>query len=884
MRVASFLICSSIAVLGLHASAQQSSSAPTLDSKLFKALAARSIGPAVMGGRVSDIALDPNDSASYFAAFGRGGLMKTADDGGSFAGALDDQDVSSMGAVAISPADSKVVWAGSGEANDRNSSGWGNGVYRSTDGGGTWTHVGLEATKCIARIVPHPTDANVAFAAAMGDLWNDSAERGLYKTSDGGKTWSLVLHADGALASKVGCGDVAIDPTAPDTLYATLYARRRTPWSFTWGSDASGGQDAGGIFKSVDGGKSWKKLAGGLPANTGRIGLSVFAKNPKIVYAVVQTADGGTAGVDDIRSKRGGIFRTDDGGATWTRKNALCPRPFYFSQIRVDPLDEKRIYVLGFALAVSEDGGDTFREDRFAKIHPDCHALAIDPKDPKRLMLGTDGGLYASRDGGAHWRHVATAAMGEYYRVSVDSSDPYRIAGGLQDNLSWLGPSRTNGKDGLLNSDWINLQGGDGFYCVFDPTDSDVMFAESQEGEAHRFHIKSGAMKVLKPVPAEGQSAFRFHWNSPLIGSTTKPGTMYLAGNHVFELTDRGEHWRSISPDLSTRDVDRITTVGSGAETYGVVYALAESPLAFGTLWAGTDDGKLWVTEDDGTHWTDLTSSLPPEAKGQWIARIEPGHRDRKTAYLAVSAYRSGNYAPLLWRTDDFGRSWSSIASNLRKDGPVRVVREDPTNTDLLFVGTEFGLYASLDRGAAWFRFGELPTCAVDDLVIHPREHDLVVATHGRSLWIVDDLRALESLSADVRKEPVHLFAPKPATAFVPLPGWIDSEGTTGIFRGANPPVGAVLDLWVDQWNGEALQLEISNAAGAPLAKLTEPGTPGFHRVVWDLKPTKDFVTDYGGQGDRFVRGGEYKLKLTYGKATAEQKLEVRVAPDIETR
>jgi photosystem II stability/assembly factor-like uncharacterized protein len=756
-------------------------------------------------------------------------------------------------------------------------------VYHSTDAGGTWTHVGLEGSKCIARIAAHPSDAKVAYIAAMGDLWNDNGERGLYKTSDGGAHWTLVLRASDRLSSKVGCGDVAIDPKSPDTVYAALYARKRTPWSFAWGPDASNGEDAGGIFKSTNGGASWSKLAGGLPASTGRIGLALCAAKPSVVYAVVQTAEGGTAGLDDVHAKRGGVFRSDDGGETWARKNDLCPRPFYFSQIRVDPQDERRIYVLGFALHVSEDGGETFREDRFGKVHPDCHALAIDAKNPRRLLLGTDGGLYESWDGGARWKHLSTVAMGEFYRVTVDSSEPYRIAGGLQDNLNWLGPSRTRSKEGIINSDWINLQGGDGFYCVFDPKDPDVMYAESQEGEVHRFNTRSGALKALRPQPAEGQPAFRFHWNSPLIGSLHAPGRMYLAGNRVFELTERGERWRAISPDLSTRELDRITTVGSGAESYGVVYALAESPLAAGLLWAGTDDGKLWVTEDDGAHWTDLTANLPSKAKGQWINRVEPGHRDSKTAYLAVAAFRSGDYAPLAWRTEDLGRTWTSIASNLRADGPVRVIREDPANPDLLFAGTEFGLSASLDRGESWFDFGGLPTSAVDDLVIHPRDRDLVIATHGRSLWIVDDLRALEELSPAIRDEPAHLFAPKPALAFAQLPGWVDWSGTSQ-FHGANPPLGAALDVWIKEWTGEAVQLEIQNAGGAPLAKLSEPGTPGFHRLVWDLKPTKEFSTEYGGQGDRWVRAGEYQVKLTYGKTSATQKLSVSVDADIETR
>ncbi|MCE9593140.1 MAG: glycosyl hydrolase [Planctomycetes bacterium] len=853
-----------------------------LEPRLFKALAARSIGPALMGGRVSDIAFVPGEPACFYVAFGRGGLMQTSDDGATFAGKLDDQSVSSMGAVAICPADAKTVWVGTGEPNDRNSSGWGDGVYLSTDGGAHFAHVGLAHSKAIGRVAPHPTDARTAYVAALGDLWNDGGERGLYKTTDAGKTWTRVLSAPGAAAARTGCGDVVVDPRAPENVYATLYARRRTPWSFVYGRDFSG-DDVGGVFKSSDGGATWKKLGGGLPGSTGRIGLALFPGDPRILYAVVQSDEGGTSDIDDVRSRRGGVFRSNDGGETWTRVNALCPRPFYFSQIRVDPKNAERVYVLGYALHVSEDGGKTFREDRFGKVHPDCHALAIDPVHPERLLLGTDGGVYESWNGGAGWRHVATAAMGEFYRIRLDDGDPYRIAGGLQDNLNWLGPSETNSKEGIVDSDWTSLSGGDGFYCIFDPLDRDVMYAESQSGEIHRIHLKSGAVKTLRPAPAEGQSGFRFHWNSPFIPSAHEPDKLYLAGNRVFALTERGEVWRAISPDLSAQDRDRILTVGSGAETYGVVYTLCESPLAKGMLWAGTDDGKLWLTEDEGGHWTDLTARLPKEALGQWIYRVEAGHHDANVAYLVVNAFRAGNYAPLAWRTEDRGRTWKSVVSNLPPDAPLRVLREDPTNPDLLFVGSEFALHASLDRGASWFEFGELPTCAVDDLALQPREHDLVIATHGRSLWIVDDIGSLASLDAKTRAEPVHLFTPRRAVARTELEGWADWGGNAH-FRGANPPRGATIDTWVAEWTGDALELEIATAAGLPVAKLTEPGTPGLHRIVWNLKPTKDFVTEYGGLGDRFVAGGEYTVKLTYGKVEASAKFTVDVDRDIETR
>ena len=860
--------------------------APTarpVDALHLKALKARSIGPAVMSGRVSDIALDPQDPYTFYVALGTGGLMKTSTDGATFEAVFEKEAVAAVGAVAVAPSDAKVVWVGTGEANDRNSSSWGDGVYRSTDAGGSWSNVGLKHSRTIARVVVHPKDPATAWVAAMGDLWTAGGERGLYKTGDGGKTWKLVLGAAAPNAAHVGCGDVAIDPANPDTLYAALYARRRTPWSFAWGTALTGGKDEGGIFKSTDGGATWRKLAGGLPARTGRIGLDVFRKDPRTVYAVVQTEEGGTASIDEVRAKVGGVFRTNDGGESWTRVNALNPRPFYFSQVRVDPEDAQRVYVLGFASHVSEDGGKTFREDRFGKVHADCHALAIDPRSPKRLLLGTDGGVYKSVDRGGTWDHLNRFAAGEYYRITLDDRQPYRICGGLQDNVNWVGPSRTFTKEGILNGDWTNLGGGDGFYCVFDAEDDDVIYVESQQGYVHRIDVRTGQITNLRPEPGEGEAAFRFHWNSPLIGSRHTKGALYLAGNRVFRLTARGERWQAISPDLSAGDHVKTTATGSGAENYGVVYTLAESPVTAGLLWAGTDDGKLWITRDDGAHWTDLTASLPPGAKGQWLNRIEPSAHDAQVAYLAVDAHRAGNLAPLAFRTGDSGKTWQSIASNLPADGPVKVVREDPRNASVLYAGTEFGLFVSLDRGVSWTRLGELPTVAVDDIRVHARDGDVVAATHGRSLYVIDDVRPLQDLTPEVRAKAAHLFPVRGARALPGLPGFVDSLGSA-VYRGENPPAGALVTFWVKAYTGDPVKIAIATPADQPVASLSAPGVPGLGRVVWDLKPGKDVLTEYGGEGQKFVPAGEYKVTLSYGSVKETQTVKVEVAPGVETR
>jgi photosystem II stability/assembly factor-like uncharacterized protein len=610
----------------------------------------------------------------------------------------------------------------------------------------------------------------------------------------------------------------------------------------------------------------------------------VFAKNPKVIVAVVQSSEGGTQSIDEILSKRGGVFRSDDGGDTWARTSPLNPRPFYFSQIRVDPQDDHFVYVLGYMLHVSEDGGKTFREDRFAKVHPDTHALAIDPRNAKRMLLGTDGGVYQTFDRAATWTYANTMAIGEFYRVAVDDKTPYRICGGLQDNLNWVGPGATRTKDGIINADWINIGGGDGFYCAFDAANPDIVYAESQQGSVHRMDLASGAVKQLRPESQEGQTAFRFHWNSPLIASPHEKGVLYLAGNRVFKLTGQGESWTPISPDLSARRAERMMTVGSGAENYGVVFALAVSPRTAGLLWAGTDDGKVWITENDGATWTDLTANLPAAAKERWIARIEPGHADDKVAYLVVSAYHSGNYAPLVYRTADRGHTWQTIAGGLPPDWPARVIREDPTNPDLLFAGTELGLYASFDRGASWMPFGGLPAVPVDDILVHPREHDLVIATHGRSLYIVDDISPLERLTPDVMTHPAYLFPLLPAFGFEPLPGSAEWGGSGGVFRGANPQAGARIDAWVSEFTGEPLTVSIKGPTGAAVASFSGPALPGFNRLVWDLKPTKDVLNSYGGQGAKFVAPGEYAVTMKVGAISETQKVQVTIAKGLETR
>jgi photosystem II stability/assembly factor-like uncharacterized protein len=882
-----------------------SPTAPQLTDVLFKNLKARSIGPAVMGGRVSDIAIDPRSPSIFYVGLGHGGVFKTNDNGVTFEPIFDKQPMLSIGAVAVAPSDSDVIWVGTGEANDRNSSDWGDGVYRSTDGGEKWQNVGLKNSRTVARIVVDPKKPEIAYVAAMGNLWAEGGERGLFKTTDAGKTWKLILQAAAPHDARTGCGDLMIDPTNPQIVYATLYARQRTPWSFTSGPSVTGGEDVGGIFKSTDGGATWKKLGGGLPAQTGRIGLAISAGNPKVVDAVVQSYEGGFGPLTDLRSKAGGVFRSQDGGEKWTRISAMNPRPFYFSQIRIDPANDQRVYLLGFALLVSDDGGKNFREDLTEKVHPDCHALAIQPgtvpppkppkpedknKPPKpqvcqRLLLGTDGGVYQSFAGGKNWDHLNKIPSGEFYRISLDDTKPYfRIAGGLQDNENWVGPSGVQSKEGIRNCDWTALAGGDGFYVLFDPTDPDTFYAESQEGEVHRINLRNGELRRLRPQPPEGQPRYRFHWNSPMIMSRHKPGVIYLGGNCVFRLIDRAEKYSVISPDLTRNDPTRTNSVGSGAENYGVVFSLAESPKRAGLLWAGTDDGRLWVTENEGGKWTELTNNLPEPARGQWIVRIEPSNVDPSVAYVAVNAYRSGDDRPMILRTADLGKTWQSVTGDLPSNNPVEVVREDPVNPKLLYAGTHFGVFASFDQGTHWVRIGDVPSVRVDDVQIHPRSGDLVIATHGRSIAVLDDTVPFREFTPEVAAKPAQLFSVRSVTGAYLQPGFADWNGK-GIYRGQNPADGALFTVWIREFTGDEIKIAVTKSTGQPVANLKAPGTPGFTRLNWDLRPTKDVSVEYGGDDPkRLLPAGDYTAELTFGTTKMKQTFHVDLAEGITPR
>ncbi len=893
---------------GASPTAAEPSGLRTLRPEDFKGLAWRCIGPANMGGRVADIAIAPGNSKTFYVGFGTSGLFKTDNRGTTLTPVFDKEGTASIGAVAVcdapenwkgwaddkeppqSPQKSRaergkarIVWVGTGEANGRNSSSWGCGVYRSTDGGATFEHLGLAETHDIPRLAVDPRDPDVCYVAAIGKLWGPNPQRGVFKTSDGGKTWRHVLKID----DDTGAIDVMIDPSNPDTVFAAMYHRRRQAWSFR-----SGGPE-GGVYRSRDGGANWVKLTGGLPKQTGRIGLEIYAKNPRILYAVIESDEGGWgAEIWDDRLKSGGVFRSEDGGDSWTRVSSLNFRPFYFSKVKVDPNDDQRVYLLGWGMGVSDDGGRTFRADGARVPHGDLHALVIDPADTDHLLLGTDGGVYLSYDRGKTWDFINSVAVGEFYNINVDMSDPYRVAGGLQDNGSWFGPSATlfdtgpedpAGAAGITNGDWQVFNWGDGFHVAFDPQDPNILYGESQGGVLVRANIATGRRKRIHPSAKEGQPRYRFNWNSPFFVSSHQPTTLYLGGNHVFRLLDRGERWEQISPDLSTRDAEKITTVGSEAETHGTVVSLAESPLAAGMLWAGSDDGLVHLTRDDGRSWSNVT---PPQVEGRYISKIEASRHDRETAYVAIDGHRSNDFVPRLVMTTDAGRTWTSVAGDLPtglSGDVVKCVREDVVNRDVLYVGTERSAFVTIDRGRHWVRLNAdtLPTVAVDDLVLHPRERDLVAGTHGRSIWILDDVSCLSQLTPAVVQSEFHLFEPMPGKPRLRM----DYGGLWGhrIFRGKNPPMGARLTYWIRDYTGDEVKLTISDARGQAVCELKGTNRPGINRVVWDLQPEKHarFRTpdsEWLGQL-QFVPAGEYTVNASYGKRTATTKVRVLQAP-----
>jgi len=800
-----------------------------LTADLLRGLRFREIGPAVTGGRIHDVEALPNDPSTIYVATASGGLWKTINNGTTWTPIFDDQPVSTFGDVAIAPSNPNIVWAGTGEQNNRQSTSWGNGVYRSTDAGKTWTHLGLVETRHIGKVIVHPTNPDVAYVAALGNLWKPNPERGVFKTTDGGRTWAKVLYVD----TLTGTVDLVMDPADPNTLYAATYQRLRRAWGF------NGGGPGSGIHKSTDGGQTWRRLSSGLPAgDLGRIGLAIAASNPRVLNATVE------------HREQGGTYRSTDGGETWRRVNNLNPRPMYYSEIFIDPRDENRVYMLGTQSYVSEDGGATFRQLPTAPtydvgVHADHHALWIDPNNTEHFLLGGDGGLYETWDRGATYDKIANLPIAQFYDIGLDMRDPYYVYGGLQDNHSWLGPTATRHWEGIFNDDWRQIGFGDGMYHQPDPTSHRYVYSNSNDGNFTRVDAETGDILDITPAPLPGEPAYRWEWNSPTLVSRHDPNVVYAGGNRLFISRDRGVSWER-TEDLSRRiDRDTLRLMGvrgaditlsrhDGESSFSAISTIAESPLDRAVLWVGTDDGNVQVSRDAGKTWAEVSRNIRGAPDGAFVSRVVASRGAPGAAYVTFDAHRDGDFAPYVFRTEDFGRSWTPRMGGL-PSGSVNVIAEHKGNPRLLFLGTEHALYASNDAGASWVRFmPTLPTTLYDDIEIHPRDDDLVLGTHGRSIWILDHVTPLAEWSATVAAAPAHLFSIRPAVIFQ---YWKDtSYRAQGAYAGENPPFGAILDYYLSK-AAQRATITVADASGRPVRRLEVARSPGvIHRVTWDLR------------------------------------------------
>jgi photosystem II stability/assembly factor-like uncharacterized protein len=853
---------------------------PLITTEGMKGLEFRNIGPAIMGGRIDDFAVVESRPSTFYVAAASGGLWRTENNGTTFEPVFDDQESSSIGDVAIAPSDPLVLYVGTGEANNRQSSSWGRGVYKTTDGGKTWTPLGLAETHHIGRIVVHPANPDVVYVAALGHLWGPNRERGLYKSTDGGKTWTNTKFID----EDTGFVDVAMDPQSPNVLYAASYQRRRTPFGY------SGGGPGSALWKTIDGGATWKKLTAGLPreGDVGRIGVTVYRRDPRIVYALFEHA------------KEGGIYRSEDRGETWKKMSDTNPRPSYYSQVQIDPNNDQRIWVLGAPMFYSEDGGKTFRNDLVQKIHGDYHALWIDPADSDHVLAGSDGGIHVSWDRGRSWDYINTVPLAQFYEVAYDMRRPYSVCGGLQDNGSWCGPSRTLYTQGIANEDWFRVGGGDGFHAAVDPADADTVYTESQDGNVQRLDLRTNERRVIRPEPA-GEERYRFNWNSPILISPHDPKTVFYGGNRLFVSHDRGDTWTQTGDLTSAAARDKMTIFGKAAKDFlsrndgvvhfGTITTLVESPLKAGLLWAGTDDGNLQVSRDGGITWTNVAGRVPGVPKGTYVSRVEASRSAEGTAYAAFDGHRADDYNVYLFRTDDYGQTWRSVAGNLPKGWTVHVVREHPKNPGLLFVGTENGLWASWDRGAQWVRLqGKLPTVPVFDLQIHPREDDLIVATHGRGIYILDDVAALAALSPEALAADVRLFDARPAVEY----RLYNNKGNTGhkAFLAPNPPDGAQITyaLKTKPAEKEDVKVVVKDAAGATVRELKGPKEAGLNRTSWDLRLEPPVKREPGEPGEGFfgpprgplVPPGTYTVTVSVGSASDTKSVIVEEDPRVQ--
>lgn len=864
---------------------KQDSPKPTFETA-FEHLEWRSIGPANMGGRTADVEGIPGDPNTVYVASASGGLWKTVNGGISWKPIFERQGTISLGDIALAPSNPEVVWAGTGESNTRNSVSFGDGVYKSTDGGKTWQHMGLRDTERISAIVIHPQNPDVVYVGALGHAFAPNEERGVFMTTDGGRTWSKTLYID----KEHGVSDLDIDPANPNILYAGMWSFERKAWTHRSGSEK------GGVYKSIDGGRTWNKLTNGLPKLIGRIGIRVAPSNTNVVYAILE-------------SKEGTLYRSDDRGETFkqvSKETRIVSRGFYYTTVRVDPTNENKVYAVASTLFVSIDGGKTFRSIT-GRTHIDYHALWIDPKNPKRMWQGQDGGIAVSQDAGESWEYVNNIPLGQFYQIHADNRLPfYNVMGGLQDNGAWTGPSRTREPAGIMNDDWRMISFGDGFYILNSPEDPEIYISESQGGNILRTDFRNREQQEVNPWgrgsgdgPAAGEK-YRFNWNSPIVQSPHDGNTIYLAGNVVFKSTDFGKTWEQISPDLTTNDPEKQKDAGgpvafenSTAEYHTTITAIAESPVQKGLIWVGTDDGNLQVSSDGGKNWTNVIKNVPRLAADSGVSHVEPSRTGAQLIYAAFDRHMLDDFRPYIFKSADGGKSWSSITANLPATAYVQVVREDPKNPNLLYAGTELGLFASYTGGKDWIRLSlkNLPNVAVHDIKIHPRENDLILATHGRSVWIFDDASPIQQMTSETLSRDAHLFPVRPALRFSAR---FTRYGIGDkVFTGPNPSYGALITYYLQNKPDDktTFKVEIFDQAGKLVQALNRPAKEkGLNRVAWNLRfggaevrqpPPEEETPGAGPPRGPQVLPGNYLVRLTLGEKKFEERVEVRLDPTV---
>jgi photosystem II stability/assembly factor-like uncharacterized protein len=886
--------------------------AARFDAGTISGLGARNVGSAAMSGRIAALAAhnDPSGKVTVLVGAASGGVWKSTDGGTTFKPVFDDQSVQSIGALTIDPSNPKVIWAGTGEAWTRNSVSIGDGIYKSTDAGESWTHMGLPESERISRILVHPRDGNIVYACVPGKLWSDSADRGVYHTNDGGKSWTLVLKG---VNLSTGCGGMSMDAKNPDVLYAGMWDFRRRGWTFRSGGEGPTAFSGSGLHVSRDGGRTWREITPetnkGFPKKPyGRIAVEVAPSDSNRVYAVVESTDSG-------------LYVSFDGGATWEARDksqGMVWRAFYFARLTVDPTNADRVFKDSGNLILSEDAGKSFGiVGGFVGMHGDLHAVWVNPLNPKHTIAGDDGGLWHSYDGGNRWWKGDNLPISQYYHVSVDDSDPYRVYGGLQDNSSWVGDSAYPG--GITNSRWENMYGGDGFWMFADPADPDYIYAEAQGGFIGRINRFTHEARDIQPKANHGEK-LRFNWNTPIHLSPHEKGTIYLGSQFLFRSRDQGQSWDRISPDLTTNDPEKqkqeesggVTVDNSAAEMHTTIYAISESPKAAGLIWVGTDDGNLQLTRDGGKSWTNITVTGVP--KHSWVSWVEASRHDPATAYVTFDRHTYGDMAPYLYVTRDYGKTWRALVSPssgssapraTTSDGgnsgpapagsPVRdedtrlkgvrgyahVIKEDTVKPSLLFLGTEFGLWVSIDGGNGWapFKGNRFPAVAVRDIVIHPRDNDLVLGTHGRGIWIVDDITALRSLTPELVGTDAAFISARPIQQRIQgSGGWANGAA---VFVGQNPPDGAVITYYQRTRHlfGK-LKLEVLDSSGQVIDELPASKRRGINRVIWSMRvkpprvPPAAQLAFAGTQGPR-VLPGTYTVRMTKGGQVYEQKIEV---------